>query len=113
METYRNQVAIKGTLQGRPEWRLMPSQKKMLSFYLLTHPWTNLPVNVPQVHRVVAWDDLADEADRLLRTEKNVLVDGALVTRTIFDENGGYRTLIEIKLKGIRRVAEQRLRKAG
>ncbi|MEY4110731.1 MAG: Single-strand binding protein family [Bacteroidota bacterium] len=113
MEQYRNQVAVKGTLQGMPEWRLMPSQKKMLSFYLKTHAWMNLPVHIPQVHRVVAWDDLADEADRILRSERNVVVDGALVTRTILDENGDYRTTIEIRLKSIRRAEEMGLRKAG
>lgn len=113
METFRNHVAIKGILQGKPEWRLMPSQKKMLSFHLLTHAWSNLPVHVPQVHRVVAWDQMADEADRILRMVKHVVVDGALITRTILDEEGHYRTTIEIKLKSIRSAAEQGLRKAG
>lgn len=102
-----------GVLQGRPEWRLMPNQKKVLSFNLLTHAWRNLPVNLPQVHRVVAWDELAEEADRTLRVTKKVVIDGAIVTRTILDENGTYRTSIEIKLKSIRRADEQGLKKAG
>jgi single-stranded DNA-binding protein len=113
METFKNQVILKGTLQGKPEWRIMPAQKKMLSFNLLTHPWLNLPVQVPQVHRVVAWDELAEEADRVLRSGASAIVEGALVTRTILDENGNFRTAIEIRLKGIRSGNAQNLKKAG
>lgn len=105
MNVLRNSVRLIGNLGQDPDTKTLESGKKVTHFTLATdESYKNAEgqkVNEATWHNIVAWNGLADRAERFLKKGNEVAVEGRLVYRTYEDKKGATRYITEVVLNEI------------
>jgi single-strand DNA-binding protein len=105
MNSLKNRVTLIGNLGQDPETKTTETGKKVTHFRLATTDgFKNADgerVNETTWHNIVAWNGLADIADRFLKKGKEVAVEGKIVYRTYEDKNGITKYITEIVLNDL------------
>lgn len=94
-----NKVILVGRLGREPELRSTQSGKKCASFSIATsETWTQNGNKEERTewHRIVAWEKLADLAEKYLKKGTNIFIEGKLQTRKYKDKNGADASVTEI-----------------
>ncbi|MBI5010485.1 MAG: single-stranded DNA-binding protein [Bacteroidia bacterium] len=105
MNSLRNRVQLIGRLGQDPETKTIESGKKVTRFTLATDDGyknsDGQKVNETTWHNIVAWNGLADLADKYLRKGREVAVEGRIIYRTYEDKKGTTRYITEIILNDL------------
>lgn len=101
----KNRVVLVGRVGQTPEIKVFDSGKKMARFSLaindVYYDEKGERVEQTQWHRIVAWGTLADRIERFAMKGKEMLVDGALSSRSYDDQDGNKRYVTEVLLREI------------
>ena len=95
----RNRVQLIGNLGAAPVVRDFGNNKKLARFSVATtdvFKKGNDLIKDTQWHNIVAWDKLADIAEKNLRTGTEVVIDGRLMRRSYEDTRGFKQYITEI-----------------
>ncbi|MDA3854334.1 MAG: single-stranded DNA-binding protein [Bacteroidales bacterium] len=101
MTTLRNRVQLVGNLGMNPEIVNFEKGKKLAKFTVATKETigTNGQTNTEtQWHNVVAWDKLAEVAEKHLQKGSEIAMEGRLTYRNYEDKNGQKKYVTEIVL---------------
>lgn len=94
-----------GNLGQDPETKTTEKGKRVTHFTLATKEgYKNAEgqrVNETTWHNIVAWNGLADVADKFLKKGKEVAVEGRIIYRTYEDKNGVTKYITEIVLNDL------------
>ena len=105
MNSLRNRVTLIGNLGQDPEVKTTESGKKVTHFTLATNDGfkNSEGQNVKETtwHNIVAWNGLAETAEKFLKKGKEVAVEGRLVYRTYEDKKGITKNATDIVLTEI------------
>lgn len=105
MNSLRNRVQLIGNLGQDPETKTLESGKKVTHFTLATDEGyknsEGQKVSETTWHNIVAWNGLADIADRFLKKGREVAVEGRIVYRSYEDKNGVMKYITEIVLNDL------------
>jgi single-strand DNA-binding protein len=105
MNTLKNKVTLIGNLGMDPETRKLESGKKVTHFTLATEEsYKNSDgqkVSETTWHNIVAWNGLADIADKYLKKGHQVVVDGRISYRSYEDKQGVTKYITEIVLNDL------------
>jgi len=105
MSSLKNRVQLIGRLGQDPETKTTESGKKVTHFTLATDDGyknsDGQKVNETTWHNIVAWNGLADLADKYLKKGREVAVEGRIVYRTYEDKKGTTRYITEIVLNDL------------
>ncbi len=100
MKNLRNRVTLIGHLGANPEIKKTESGKKIAKLTLATNESykTNdgKKVEDTQWHTLVAWEGLADVAEKYLKKGKEIAVEGKISYRSYEDNNGQKKYFTEI-----------------
>lgn len=96
----KNHVQLIGRLGANPDMKILENGTKVARFSVaVTETYTTKKgekVNDVQWHSIVAWNDLATIAERLLHKGTQVTIDGKLFNRTFTNKEGVKRNITEI-----------------
>src|SRR5690242_19720311 len=96
----RNHVQLIGRLGANPEVRVFENGNKVARFNIaVSETYTNKEgekVTDVQWHSIVAWNNLAGIAERILQKGTQVAIDGKLVRRSYKAKDGAKRSASEI-----------------
>ncbi|MDH5396764.1 MAG: single-stranded DNA-binding protein [Cyclobacteriaceae bacterium] len=100
MNNLKNKVQLIGHLGGDPEVKKFDSGKVRATFRLATNEnykngngeW----IQETQWHTIIAWNGLAQRAEKKLKKGNEVAVSGKLTYRSYEDKNGTTRQVTEI-----------------
>ena len=102
MSSLKNRVILIGRLGRDPETKTIENGKKVTHFTLATDDsFKNAEgqrISEATWHNIIAWNGLADVADRFLKKGKQVAVEGRIVYRTYEDKKGVTKYTTEIVL---------------
>jgi len=102
MNSLKNKVQLIGYLGQDPETKTIESGKKVTHFTIATDDGyknsDGQKVNETTWHNIVAWNGLAELADKYLKKGRQVAVEGRIVYRTYEDKKGATRNITEIVL---------------
>jgi len=105
MNTLKNRVTLIGNLGQDPETKTTESGKKVAHFSLATDDsYKNADgqkIGETMWHNIVAWNGLAELAERFLKKGRQVAVEGRIVYRTYDDKNGVTKHVTDIVLSDI------------
>jgi len=105
MNSLKNRVSLIGNLGQDPDTKTTETGKKVTHFTLATEDgYKNSDgqrVNETTWHNIVAWNGLADIADRFLKKGHQVAVEGRIVYRSYNDKNGVTKYITEIVLNDL------------
>ena len=100
-----NRVFLIGHVGQSPRVRVMPSGRKVANFTLATNEvWRDASgqrQERTEWHRIVAFGDLAEFAERYIQKGRFILVEGRLQTRQYVDGQGITRYVTEIVARDI------------
>jgi single-strand DNA-binding protein len=102
MNALRNRVTLIGNLGQDPDIKTLDSGKKVAHFTLATNDvyknGEGQKIEETTWHNIVAWNGLAEIAEKYLNKGKEVAVDGKLVYRSYEDKKGVTRYITEVVL---------------
>ena len=105
MNALRNSVRLIGNLGQDPDTKTLENGRKVTNFTLATaENFKNADgqkVSETTWHNIVAWNGLADIAERFLTKGKEVAVEGRIVYRSYEDKKGAMKYITEIVLNEI------------
>ncbi|MBW6501587.1 MAG: single-stranded DNA-binding protein [Bacteroidales bacterium] len=105
MNALRNSVRLIGNLGQDPDTKTLENGRKVTHFTLATaENFKNADgqkVSETTWHNIVAWNGLADIAERFLTKGKEVAVEGRIVYRSYEDKKGVMKYITEIVLNEI------------
>ena len=105
MNALRNKASLIGNLGMDPETKTLDGGKKVTHFTLATTDgYKNADgqkISETTWHNIVAWNGLADIADKFLKKGNQVAVEGRIVYRTYEDKNGATKYITEIVLNDL------------
>lgn len=105
MNALRNSVRLIGNLGQDPDTKSLENGRKVTHFTLATaENFKNADgqkVSETTWHNIVAWNGLADIAERFLTKGKEVAVEGRIVYRSYEDKKGAMKYITEIVLNEI------------
>jgi single-strand DNA-binding protein len=105
MNSLRNRVTLIGNLGQDPETKTIEKGKKVTHFTLATNDgYKNVDgqkVNETTWHNIVAWNGLAETAERFLKKGREVAVEGRIVYRNYEDKKGITKYITEIVLSDL------------
>ncbi|MDY0100030.1 MAG: single-stranded DNA-binding protein [Bacteroidales bacterium] len=105
MNSLRNRVQLIGNLGQDPETKTLDNGKKVTHFTLATdESYKNSEgqkISEPTWHNIVAWNGLAEVAEKYLKKGREVAVEGRIVYRTYEDKKGNTRYITEIVLNDL------------
>jgi len=105
MNALRNRVQLIGNLGQDPEMKTLESGKKVTRFTLATsEEFKNAEgqkIKETTWHNIVAWNNLADIAEKFLKKGRQVAVDGRIVYRSYEDKKGVTKNITEIVLNDL------------
>jgi single-strand DNA-binding protein len=105
MNSLKNRVILIGRLGQNPETKTIENGKKVTHFTLATDDsYKNSEgqrISEATWHNIVAWNGLADVADRFLKKGREVAVEGRIVYRTYEDKKGITKNSTEIVLNDL------------
>ena len=100
MNAIKNKVQLIGHLGAKPEIKILDSGKKMARFSVATNETyrkaSGEKVTETQWHTVVAWEKLAEIAEKYLDKGKEVAIEGKLNNRSYADKEGVKKYVCEI-----------------
>src|SRR5688500_14353926 len=100
MMNIRNHVQLVGRLGANPEIKILDNGSKLARFSIaVTESYTNKQgdeITEVQWHNVVAWNNLASIAEKILAKGTQVTVDGKLFKRSYTGKDGAQRTATDI-----------------
>ena len=105
MSSLSNRVTLIGNLGQDPETKTIETGKKVAHFTLATKDgYKNSEgqrITETTWHNIVAWNGLADIADRFLKKGREVAVEGRIVYRNYEDKTGATKYITEIVLSDL------------
>jgi single-strand DNA-binding protein len=105
MNSLRNRVTLIGNLGQDPEIKTIEKGKKVAHFTLATtEGFKNADgqkVNETTWHNIVAWNGLAEVAERFLKKGREVAVEGRIVYRSYEDKKGITKNITDIVLNDL------------
>ncbi len=105
MNTLKNRVLLIGRLGQNPETKTIDNGKKVTRFTLATDDsYKNSEgqkIKEATWHNIVAWNGIADVADRFLKKGRQVAVEGRIVYRSYEDKKGLTKNITEIVLNDL------------
>jgi single-strand DNA-binding protein len=105
MNTLKNKVTLIGNLGMDPETKKLDSGKTVTHFTLATEDnYKNSEgqkVSETTWHNIVAWNGLADIADKYLKKGHQVVLDGRISYRSYEDKQGTTKYITEIVLNDL------------
>ena len=105
MSSLSNRVTLIGNLGQDPETKSTETGKKVTHFTLATKDGykNNEGQRITETtwHNIVAWNSLADVADKFLKKGKEVAVEGRIVYRNYEDKQGVTKYITEIVLSDL------------
>src|SRR5688500_15686573 len=100
MMNIKNHVQLVGRLGANPEVKILDNGNKLARFSIaVSESYTNKAgekVTDVQWHSIVAWDGLANIAERILQKGTLVTVDGKLFNRSYTNKEGVKKSSTEI-----------------
>jgi single-strand DNA-binding protein len=98
-----NKVILVGNLTRNPEMKQTEGKKPVCIIGLATNrSWTDengQRHEVPEYHRLIAWDKLAETCHQFLRKGRKVYAEGRLQSHTYTGQDGIEKTGVEIVLE--------------
>ena len=98
-----NKVILVGNLTRDPEMKRTEGKKPICLIGLATNrSWTDEKGEkheVPEYHRLIAWDKLAETCHQFLRKGRKVYAEGRLQSHTYTGQDGIEKTGVEIVLE--------------
>src|ERR671918_1818068 len=98
-----NKVILVGNLTRNPEMKQTEGKKPVCLIGLATNrSWTDengQKHEVPEYHRLIAWDKLAETCHQFLRKGRKVYAEGRLQSHTYTGQDGIEKTGVEIVLE--------------
>jgi single-strand DNA-binding protein len=105
MNALRNSVRLIGHLGEDPKVRKVDNSRKVANFSVATNEiYKNSEgekVSETTWHRLVAWGQPAEVAEKYLKKGSEVAVDGRLINRSYEDKNGEKHYVTEILVNNI------------
>jgi single-strand DNA-binding protein len=105
MNSLKNRVMLIGNLGQDPDTKTTESGKKVTHFTLATDDGyknsEGQKISETTWHNIVAWNGLADIADRFLKKGHQVVVEGRIVYRNYEDKKGATKYITEIVLNDL------------
>jgi single-strand DNA-binding protein len=105
MNSLANRVTLIGNLGMDPETKTTDTGKKLTHFTLATNDGykgaDGQRVKETTWHNIVAWNGLAETADKFLKKGREVAVEGRIVYRTYEDKKGVTKNITEIVLNDL------------
>ncbi len=105
MNGIRNRVQLIGYIGNDPEIVVLESGKKLARFSLATNDsYKNANgerITSTDWHYLVAWEKVADIAEKFLEKGKEVAIEGKLTNRSYESKDGGKRYKTEIVVQEI------------
>lgn len=105
MSSLSNRVTLIGNLGQDPETKSTETGKKVTHFTLATKDGykNNEGQRITETtwHNIVAWNGLADIADKFLKKGREVAVEGRIVYRNYEDKKGATKYITEIVLSDL------------
>ncbi|MGD0342848.1 MAG: single-stranded DNA-binding protein [Bacteroidales bacterium] len=102
MNSLRNRVQLIGNLGQDPEMKTLESGKKVAHFTLATKDdYKNSEgqkVSETTWHNIVAWNGLAELAEKYLKKGGQVAIEGKIAYRSYEDKQGATKYITEIVL---------------
>jgi single-strand DNA-binding protein len=102
MSSLTNRVTLIGNLGQDPETKTIETGKKVTHFTLATNDGykNNEGQRITETtwHNIVAWNGLAEVAEKFLKKGKEVAVEGRIVYRNYEDKKGVTKYITEIVL---------------
>ncbi len=96
----KNHVQLIGRLGAKPEVKILENGNKLARFTVaVTETYTTKAgekVNDVQWHSIIAWNNLANIAERLLQKGTQVTIDGKLLKRVYTNKDGLKLSVTEI-----------------
>jgi single-strand DNA-binding protein len=100
MNTLKNKVQLIGNLGSGPEIKQIESGKKVARISLATNEtYKNAvgeKITETQWHRIVAWGNLAELAEKYLVKGSEIAIEGKLAYREYIDNDGVKRYITEV-----------------
>jgi single-strand DNA-binding protein len=100
MMNMKNHVQLIGRLGAKPEVKILENGSKLARFSVaVTETYTTKTgekVNDVQWHSIIAWNNLANIAERLLQKGTQVTIDGKLLKRVYTNKDGLKLSVTEI-----------------
>ena len=105
MSSLRNKVLLIGHAGNAPEMKSMENGKKLARFSIATNEtYQNSKgekVTETTWHNLVAWDFLAERAEKYLQKGTQVIIDGKLINRSYDDKEGNKKYIMEVQVNDI------------
>lgn len=105
MKNLLNSVRLVGNVGYDPEIREFESGKKLAKINLATNEKVTLGsgevVNNTQWHRLVAWGNMADRFEKIVKKGSKLMVEGSLQHRSYVNADGLKKETSEIVVKNI------------
>ena len=102
MYALKNKVQLIGNLGNNPEVKTLDGGKKMARFSVATNEtYKNTKgekVVETQRHNLVAWEKVAEIAEKYLQKGSEVALEGKLMNRTYNDKDGNKKYVTEIQV---------------
>ena len=102
MYSLRNKIQLIGNLGNAPEIRTTENGHKMARFSVATNEsYTNSSgekVTETQWHNLIAWNKLAEIAEKFLNKGSEVAIEGKLINRSYTDKEGIKKYITEIQV---------------
>ena len=100
MNTMKNRVYLVGNLGNDPEIKSFGEGKQVARFSLATteiyKDATGKKASSTQWHNLVAWNNVAAIAGKLLKKGNEVAIEGRLINRSYDDKEGNKRYITEV-----------------
>jgi len=100
MYGFKNRVMLVGNLGAAPDVKTTETGKKMARFSVATNEnYKNSngeKVTDTQWHNLVAWEKMAEVAEKILDKGTEVVVEGRLVSRSYTDKEGIKKYITEV-----------------
>jgi len=100
MMNIKNHVQLVGRLGANPEVKILDNGSKLARFSIaVTESYTNKngdKISDVQWHNIIAWNNLASIAEKILAKGTQVTVDGKLFKRSYTSKDGSERTATDI-----------------
>ena len=102
MYALKNKVQLIGNLGNDPEIKNIENGKKLARFSIATNErYINAKgekITETTWHNLVAWDKVADIAEKFLKKGSEVVVEGKLINRSYNDKEGNKKYITEVQV---------------
>jgi single-strand DNA-binding protein len=102
MNALRNKVQLIGNLGNAPEIKTTENGKKLARFSIATNEtFQNTKgekVKETTWHNLVAWEKLADLAEKFLHKGTEVVIEGKLINKSYTDKEGNKKYFTEVQV---------------